>query len=163
MEWAPSDFSIFGDAISTTHARFGMNNPGWLTALPCQSRLYVGDGMLFDIRHPLRQRANTDTWGVDYERDLQTSFALMGSWRQRRQCLRGSPPTASTPEKRMSARIDQIASRHLADNFLRVSADATLDLVGWVSWGSRISPVWNRRVSVVRAPRRYRALPHSRV
>ena len=60
---APSNFAIFGDAISTIRAQFGMNNPSWRTALPFQSRLYVDDGMLLDIRNTVQQTANTDTWG----------------------------------------------------------------------------------------------------
>ena len=60
---APTNFAIFGDAISSIRARFGVNNPSWYTTLPRQYRLYVDDGMLFDIQNLISQTDNTDTWG----------------------------------------------------------------------------------------------------
>ena len=55
-----ANFAIFGDAISTIHSRFGMNNPDWRTSLSILSRLYVDDDMMFGIKNIIRQKANSD-------------------------------------------------------------------------------------------------------
>ena len=39
-----------------------MSNPSWYATAPFQSRLYVDDGMLFDIQNMIRHNSNTDTW-----------------------------------------------------------------------------------------------------
>ena len=60
---APANCAIFGDAISRMHAMPGMGRPDWYMSIRFLSKLYVGNGLLFDIRNAIRQRANALTWG----------------------------------------------------------------------------------------------------
>ena len=59
---APANFAIMGDAISRIHARFGMGRPDWFLPFPSLSKLYVDDGLLFEARGAIRQRAHVLTW-----------------------------------------------------------------------------------------------------
>ena len=58
---SPANFAVFGDSISLIHALFGMGRPDWFLSIPFLSRLYVEDGLLFDIKNAIRQLANTTT------------------------------------------------------------------------------------------------------
>ena len=39
-----------------------MGRPGWFLPIPFLSKLYVDDGLLFDIRNAIRQQANALMW-----------------------------------------------------------------------------------------------------
>ena len=58
----PANFALFGDAIPHIHSQFGMGRPGWFASLDVLSKLYVGDGLLFDLKISMRQQANTLVW-----------------------------------------------------------------------------------------------------
>ena len=59
---APANFAILRDAISCIRARFGMGRPDWFPPFPFLSKLYVDDGLLFEVRGAIRQRAHALTW-----------------------------------------------------------------------------------------------------
>ena len=59
---APANFAIVADAISTTNSRLGIVDPDWYTPTPFLFLLYVGDGVMFDIKNAGRQKSNADTW-----------------------------------------------------------------------------------------------------
>ena len=59
---APANFAIFGDAIASMRAQFGMGRPDWFLPISSLSELYVGDGLFFDIGDQHRRRANTLVW-----------------------------------------------------------------------------------------------------
>ena len=55
---APANCAIFGDSITGIHGKFGMERPDWFLPTPFLSKLYVGDGVLFEIRKLTRQGTN---------------------------------------------------------------------------------------------------------
>ena len=61
---------------------------------------------------------------------LKIASAIMESEQQWRQCFCGSSIRRLPPEQRLSIHLGQIASHLAADNFVWLSADATLQLVG---------------------------------
>ena len=250
---SPANFAVFGDSISLIHAQFGMGRPDWFLPIPFLSRLYVDDGLLFDIKNAIRQLANTTTWeaitvGVlgdeainqdklDEEGDWSHTHTMLGfdidsstlsislpdvkvagarvlfeqlaektgphvlevvtlqqirghvehfkstnsMWKfltgpidlllrytderavwvncpvpeiwqsfwnslslifdtlpcesRWKNLFRGSLMRLLTPDQRLSIRLDRVSPRFLPDNFVWVSVDATLELLGGLSWG----------------------------
>ena len=61
---ASANFSIFGDAVSCSHAEFGMGRPDWFLSIQLPPALYVGYGLLFDVRDYDRQRGNSLMWAT---------------------------------------------------------------------------------------------------
>ena len=59
---SPANFAIFGGTISCLRDQFGMGRPDWFLPIPFLSKLYVDDGLLFDIRNEIRQQANVLMW-----------------------------------------------------------------------------------------------------
>lgn len=59
---SPANFAIFRDAISCMRAQFGMGRHDWVLYIPLLSKLYVDDGLLFNVRGEIRQHANALMW-----------------------------------------------------------------------------------------------------
>ena len=83
---------------------------------------------------------------------MDTVFDLTHSEYQWRGIFHGDLIRLLTPGQRLSVRMGRISPRFIPDRFAWVSVDATLDLMGGLSWGAR---------EFFRTPAS-RALPHFR-
>ena len=114
LEWGPANFPILGGSISTTHARLGMDKPGWRTSSSFSSRLYVEDGALFGLKNAMRQRANTDTLGWVGKGRLGTTaidddkLELEGKWGHRHTFTGVDVDSDNLSAKLPDAEIDRV-------------------------------------------------------
>ena len=101
---------------------------------------------------------------AEFWNSLQIGFTLMQSEQQWRQCFRGSLIRLLPPEQRLSFHLYRISSHRPSGNFVRLSADATLHLVGGISWGDReFPPVKFQRGGTANPPRHLGTLSNRRV
>ena len=81
---SPAYFAILGDAIARTRAQFGMGRPDWFLSIHFLPKLYVGDGLLFDIRNAIRQQANAIMWESITVAHWDRRRSTWPSWMKRR-------------------------------------------------------------------------------
>ena len=77
-----------------------------------------------------------EVWG-SFWNSMSAVFDLMHYEPQRRKIFHGILVRVLTPDQRLSIHLDRISPRFIPARFVWVSVDATIELLGCLSWGRR--------------------------